>query len=216
MTNALPYHYEPLEARRNELMMEDSGTQGIIVLEDDQMIIYPMNSRETMTILRRSLLSLLHHVVRFRLENPAIANVSLLIELKALQCYVFEVATYHSKFGTIAKHCFTPVLLRPDRIMKSKTLAGMKSMIFELMYLGDSVEEILQTFLSLEHWNTFELYSLRGVATYGKWMVDADITLAEAEAIANGSHPNSSRLSTYMMTRHDPMSQVHLVGQEID
>ena len=84
MTNALPYHYEPLEARRNELMMEDSGTQGIIVLEDDQMIIYPMNSRETMTILRRSLLSLLHHVVRFRLENPAIANVSLLIELKAL------------------------------------------------------------------------------------------------------------------------------------
>ena len=205
------FHYEPLEARRNELLTGDSSTRGIVILNDDQVPLYPMNSREIMTILRRALLALLCHVESFRLVNPLIANMSLLIELKALQCYVFEVAQNHPRFDSIARHCFIPVVLRPGINIKSKTLAGMKAMISELMYERDSIEEIMQTFLSLEHWNTFEFYSLGGVICHGSWKIDPIISLTEAEAMARGTHPNTSRLSAGILTRYDPLSDVHLI-----
>jgi len=165
--------YKPLELKRTELPkgqdIDLTKTPDIFIPQQNQMCIYPKDVIIQIWLLR-ALLILINHIPMFREQNPALAGLSLVMELTALQSYVFEVAEERCPmFYEIPKYCFIPLLLGFDDDIKMKTMEDLEDEMFDLMYDGDETAQVKQIFLSIDNWRSCRFPI---IIYQGSWLID--------------------------------------------
>jgi len=213
--------YDLLEERKAQMANGWNRTLDVLVLTENQMSTFEITTREIIIGLRRALLILLSNITRFRLQNPYLTGLSLTIELFALQSLVFEAARYHPMYWKTPNHCFVPIMLGASPELKTWTTGDLRNHIESLKYPDDSIDQILQTFLSLEEWNTEEFYSKRYVIYRGVWSVDLNLPSCQTQLIANGPIPNGFLYSRYnhferFQPRYDMLVESHIIAADDD
>lgn len=192
-------NYDDLDLIRDEHVQGffDHGclflTPGVLILtHDEQQSQYPRTIEEFETGLRRGLLILLSLIPRFRAINPWSTGISLVMELLILQRYVFSVAQHSIWYTRLPNHSFIPIILKFDHHqLRTLSMNDMIRWIEGLQYPGNSVGQVLQTFLCLDKWNTREFITNANVLFEDTWAIDTRIPLSQM--IGNGPVQSSIR-----------------------